>query len=157
MKRYVQEKIWQITEKTLVILASIGMVLIVTVQVVLPTGIADENFNYLGGVKGTALDTTLPVVYDDTELFGNITIELTGYNTLPQAQVLVNGVSAGFTEKQVMVRVYAGDVVEVDASAYDRSVSFAVVKASANINIDYLQERLTVNSSKAKVGEVLFR
>ncbi|MDD2568021.1 MAG: hypothetical protein PHN47_03495 [Clostridia bacterium] len=158
MKRAKQEKIWQKAEKILGFAAVLGMVFIIAVQVIFATDIFNEQFNYSGGINGTALDTTLPVVYDDTELFGNLTIEITGYNTLPEALVLINGSPAGnFKEKQVTIRVYAGDVVEVDASAYERFISFAVVKASGNINVEYLREKLTVNGSKAKVGEVLFK
>ena len=158
MKSKVQEMLWRRLEKVLVFFAALGIVAVITVQILLPSGLLNAYVTVNGSLGGAALDTSLPVVYDDTELFGNITIEIMGYHSLPQAQVLVNEKSSGnFQEKQVTVRVYAGDVVAVDASAYERAVTFRVVRASANINTSYLQENITVNSTKAKVGEVLFR
>ena len=77
-------------------------------------------------------------------LFGSMTITLESYDSLVQAKVLVNGqAAAAFKQKEVTLRVYEGDVLAIDVSAYGQTCSFMISKLSGHINGSYLQMHLS--------------
>ena len=158
MNDFKWQKIWRVTEKITVGLVMSSVILCIAMQVIMTRDNLRGYFDIAQSWNGTELDTTLPVVQDDTALFGNIVIEVPNFTTLPDAKVLVNGVESGsFKENQVTVRVYAGDVIEIDSSAYEKYITYAIVRASANINTKHLNEQVTVKGGKANMGSVLFR
>ncbi|MDO4733092.1 MAG: hypothetical protein Q4B50_06220, partial [Bacillota bacterium] len=65
----------------------------------------------------------------DRGLFGNIRIESQEQVSLSRAFLLINGEQCGdFSQGQLSVRVYPGDVLRVDASAYLRELYFSIVE-----------------------------
>ncbi|MEW6063635.1 MAG: hypothetical protein ACOY3U_05870 [Bacillota bacterium] len=64
----------------------------------------------------------------------SIILQLTNFSTLPKAKVLVNGqVKGDFTHPYVTVPVSNGDVLEVDTTYYDHSVTIKVLDSTRQI------------------------
>ncbi|MCL2817570.1 MAG: hypothetical protein FWD39_04195 [Clostridiales bacterium] len=90
--------------------------------------------------------------------FGNITIEVAGGISLPEAKVLINGRVAGdFAAGAVMVRVYEGDFVLLDTLAYVEDIRFCVTRMSSNICPEGLQLELFVTDGQEIIGKIAFK
>ena len=91
-------------------------------------------------------------------LWGSVTLDLQTYTELERALVLVNGVEAGrFTADSLTLRVYDGDLLELDCTAYSRPVSFHLSKASVGIDRAALQTELELCGERAIIGRIKFR
>ncbi len=111
-----------------------------------------------GSPTGESYQPVLPAGRDESQLFGTLTLEVTGVQSLSQAVVLVNGQETlAFETAKVVLRVYPGDVVEIDASAYSRTLTFHLVSASSNIRLQSLNREITVHGGKSTVGTVTFK
>ena len=72
--------------------------------------------------------------------------------------MLVNGVEAGrFTADSLTLRVYDGDLLELDCTAYSRPVSFHLSKASVGIDRAALQTEMELCGERAIIGRIKFR
>ena len=115
---------------------------------------ADQETN--GGVS--ILDAAVDVRNEDSSLFGNIRITADDGLSLEYAQVLINGMPFGdFAEGEVLVRVYPGDVVSIDGSAYLRELGFHLTSVSSNISKDYVTTALSTNGNIVDVGIIVFK
>ncbi len=107
---------------------------------------------------GSSYDEVLPTVKQNEGLWGTITLQLADYSELRRASVLINGQPAGnFTGQSLTVRVFAGDKLEIDCSAYGRPVYFQLVKASSGIDRSALQSELVLNGQRGSVGQIKFK
>lgn len=99
-----------------------------------------------------------PVGLSETGLWGNVTLALEKYTQLERAYVLVNGRRAGsFVGDSLTVRVYDGDLLELDCTAYSRPVGFQLKRASTGIDRSLLQEELRLQGERAVIGRIKFR
>ena len=90
-------------------------------------------------------------------LFGNICIEAEEKISLAQACLLINGMKSGdFREGYLTVRVRPGDILQIDASAYQRELIFFVVETSASIDSNYLRAEVISYGDVADVGIIVF-
>ena len=95
---------------------------------------------------------------NDTEIWGNLVLELVDYTELPDLIVLVNGQPVQkFTQKQVTVRVIRGDLVSVDGSDYEKPITVRVKSVSSVIDSQTLQELTTVKQNSAEIGTVFLK
>lgn len=89
--------------------------------------------------------------------FGKLYISTDDDLQLGSAYVLINGERAGnFANGDVTVRVYPGDVVELDGSRYQRSIHFSVQALSSSIDSSYLFAAPTTQSDIVRAGIIVF-
>ena len=94
----------------------------------------------------------------DSNLFGNITISSQEQLSLAKAVLSINGENCGdFSQGEVTVRVYPDDVLAVDASAYQRELSFYIVQVSPSIRRELLQENLYCCGDIREFGKIEFK
>ena len=99
----------------------------------------------------------VPVMASYQGEFGNIRISTQGGLTLGYAYLLINGEAVGdFGTGSLTVRVYPGDILELDCQLYDKAVHFSVEALSASINKDYLLEMVSCYGDISKVGVIVF-
>ena len=131
--------------------------IMIVALVVVATNFLPQS-NEEAGVGVSILEPALDVRNEDSSLFGNIKITADDGFSLEYAQVLINGISFGnFKDGEVLVRVYPGDVVSIDGSAYKRELGFHVTSVSSNISKDYVSTSLTTNGNIVDVGIIVFK
>ena len=92
------------------------------------------------------------------EPYGVITWELMEYSRLEQAQIWQNGyLAASFNQPEVTVRVYGGDALVFDATAYQRPVRIRLKKFSAGINDAFLLQDIEACGERIELGRVVFK
>ena len=108
--------------------------------------------------EASPLTEVLPVNYSDERLFANICLEVLDCASLPQGYVLINGRRAGdFSKKEVTVRVYEDDLVEIDTSAYQPGIRFGVKHCSVNLDQSDWPQDLFSQEGKAVLGWIKFK
>lgn len=131
--------------------------IMIVALVVVATNFLPQN-NEEAGVGVSILEPAVDVRNEDSSLFGNIKITADDGFSLEYAQVLINGISFGdFKDGEVLVRVYPGDVVSIDGSAYKRELGFHITSVSSNISKDYVSTSLTTNGNIVDVGIIVFK
>ncbi|MDO4582011.1 MAG: hypothetical protein Q4B96_05460 [Bacillota bacterium] len=110
-----------------------------------------------GGTQQPLFDTALTVRQSDNSLFGNIRVSCAD-EPAQAARLLVNGVdSGGFEAGELLLRVYPGDVLSIDCTAYARRLIFEISAISANIDARYLQTTVIGEGNIINVGVIVFR
>ena len=100
----------------------------------------------------------LPAVRQQEGLWGNVTLELQDYSELHRALVLLNGNEAAhFSSNRLNLRVFDGDLLEIDCTAYARPVRFSVVKTSVGIDRAALRTDLELCGERGTVGKIKFK
>lgn len=90
-------------------------------------------------------------------LYGSVTIELLDYSELTQAYVLINGQRAGtFDDNELTLRVFEGDVLELDVTAYRVPVRFRLGRLSAGIREDLLLSEVELCGERKSLGHIAF-
>lgn len=106
--------------------------------------------------SGTKYDVQPVAAMQDTA-YGSITIELTDYSELTHAAVLINGQQvAVFAGNEVSLRVFDGDVIELDTVAYKVPVRFRLKKASAAICKEFLLSEIELCGERKELGRIVF-
>lgn len=99
-----------------------------------------------------------PAASEDDEVWGNVVLELEDFSTLPEARILINGVEASnFSEKQVTLRVENGDVIAVDASAYNSPFKVRIKSVSSVIDVRELREMSIIDEDYQTIGKIIFK
>ena len=100
----------------------------------------------------------LPAVREEYAIFGNLELRSKEGVSLAKAVVLINGQQSGdFKDGDVLIRVYEGDTVTIDTTAYDRELEFYIGNYSKNIDIDKLNQVLVSYRGRIDVGTVSFK
>ena len=100
----------------------------------------------------------LAVDVENEGLFASITIEVCDYKNLAEAILLINGEESGsFLDKQLVVRVYPGDLLEIDTSAYLEPCRFRIVKKSSHIREDLIVEEIITEQGYGWIGKIVFK
>jgi hypothetical protein len=108
--------------------------------------------------EASPLSEVLPVNYSEERLFANICLEVLDCASLPLGYVLINGRRAGdFGQKEVTIRVYENDLVEIDSSAYQPSIRFGVKHCSVNLDQSGWSQDLRSREGKAVLGLIKFK
>ncbi len=89
--------------------------------------------------------------------YGSITIELVDHSELTHAAILINGQKvAVFATNEVNLRVFDGDVIELDTVAYKVPVRFRLKKASAAICKEFLLSEIELCGERKELGHIVF-
>lgn len=103
-------------------------------------------------------NSAVTVRADSGGLFGNICVETEGRVSAEKALLLVNGLSAGdFSQGQLTVRVYPGDLLSLDGSAYQRRLRFTVTVLSSGIDSAYLPDTAITDGGVTDWGVIVFK
>lgn len=113
---------------------------------------ADGQEPYLSPEQPLAVDVK------NEGLFASLTIEVCDYDSLEEACLLINGETAGrFRNKNLVVRVYPGDILELDTSAYLTPCRFRVTKKSSHIREEAIETSITTESGYGWIGKISFK
>jgi hypothetical protein len=141
--------------------ASIQKILVFALVIIGTVVLALNIFSKTGTETGgnvSILDPAAQVRTQDNSLFGNIKISVEDELSLAYAQVLINGIDSGdFTDGELLVRVYPGDIVSIDGSAYQRELRFNITAISSNITQDYLQTIVYTQGNIVDAGIIVFK
>jgi hypothetical protein len=141
-------------EKTLKLLAFCGVFLLTAIQILPYFGLSQPNVER----RGMDLDTSILVQEQKNGLFGNIHIYTENQVSLSEAYVEVNGIRAGnFAKGNLLLRVYDGDTVNINTTAYKRELVFYISLISANIDSDSIKKELLVNGENIQAGVIKFK
>lgn len=111
-----------------------------------------------GQEQSIKLEQPLAVDVKNEGLFASLTIEVCDYDNLEQAHLLINGETAGrFSGKNLVVRVYPGDVLEIDTSAYLNPCRFQVTKKSSHIREETIETTITTENGYGWIGKISFK
>ncbi len=90
--------------------------------------------------------------------YAKLVLSLEKFSSLPRASVLVNGKEyASFEKDEVQIKLMAGDVVEIDASAYEFPVSFKVEQVSDNVAFPVEEEIYVCNHDIVMIGKIVVK
>jgi hypothetical protein len=104
------------------------------------------------------LDTALPVQQQSGLLFGNLQLETEGNLSLAAAKLYINGILAGnFGSGSLLTRVYEGDILVLDAAAYQRQLTFFLTTVSTNIDTSELSAQIITDGNAGEMPEISFR
>ncbi|GAW91007.1 hypothetical protein [Calderihabitans maritimus] len=141
----------------------LGLVLLVVVQAFLTHDPIRFYLSFSERMEGKLAEFYMDnpearIVTSGSVAFATVTLRLENYSTLQKAILLVNGEKvADFRDKQVTVRVFPGDFLEIDGSFYTLPLRFKVVATSSNIARPSVGQVIEVQGGVAKVGKVIFR
>ena len=100
----------------------------------------------------------IPARAEEEGLFGNLYLESEEQISLEQAYLWINGEKCGdFAQGSLTVRVYPGDVIQLDTLAYGRTLFFSIQAVSSSIDMDYLSSAITCFAEIVTVGVIIFR
>lgn len=87
-----------------------------------------------------------------------IVLKVEKYSALPKAVILVNGkAEAAFTDHEVELKVMAGDVIEIDSSAYNFPVEYKVKEVSENLAFPVRDQICTGNHDIVMLGKIVVK
>jgi len=90
-----------------------------------------------------------------SETIGTITLELINFSSMPKATVLVNGQEvADFREKRVTIPVRTDDILEINGSYYQHSLTVLILDVSENVRYPKEKQEIKVNQSLTRIGQV---
>ena len=140
---------------SLIIFSITALVLVIVAQ-------AGYYFDFENGLTAKRAEeyykAELPAVREEYAIFGNIELMSKDEVSLAKAYVMINGQKSGnFKDGDVLIRVYEGDIVSIDTTAYDRKIEFYIRNYSKNINIDKLNQILESSQGLVDVGTVSFK
>lgn len=146
----------QFGERLLCLIVTIALMGLIFVQVWLYLGRIQPTGSWYGAEL--AAPPAEPVSAFNDKPYGVMTWELADYSRLEQAQILRNGYpAASFTEPELSLRVYDGDVFTFDATAYPKPVRIRLKKLSANIDGAFLLTDVEVCGGRVELGRTVFK
>lgn len=87
-----------------------------------------------------------------------ITITVDKFSSLPNAKVLVNGKEiTDFTDREVQLKIMAGDVLEIDSTSYNFPVDYNITKVSDNLSFPEQGSTYTANGSLVMIGKIIVK
>ncbi|NLC06923.1 MAG: hypothetical protein GX755_02995 [Syntrophomonadaceae bacterium] len=93
-----------------------------------------------------------------SETVGTITLELINFSSMPKATVLVNGQEvADFREKRVTIPVRNDDILEINGSYYQHSLTVLILDVSENVRYPKKKQEIKVNQSLTRIGQVTLK
>lgn len=87
-----------------------------------------------------------------------LTIGIEEFSALPKAAVLVDGKErARFEEREVRLQVMAGEVIEIDSTAYNFPVQYRITSVSSNLSFPEKEAVYTGNQSLVMIGKTIVK
>ena len=156
-ERFCNERNWQLGEKLLVVALAAGLLVGGFAQAVRSSDSLSAKIDLGENWYGEKYNAR-PAAADEDKVWGNVTLELMDFSTLPGAKALLNGEAAGeFREQSPTLRVEYGDVIAVDATAYESPVRVRIKSVSSVIDVRDLQEVTVINGECKELGKIKFR
>ena len=88
--------------------------------------------------------------------FANLSIANSEQLSLPKAYVLVNGKRSGdFSAGQCTLRVYDGDIIDIDCTAYGRQLNFTLQPISSSLVTSYLEQTVSCRQNCVSAGVIV--
>lgn len=147
-------KWWQRAEILLSSLLAVGLALLILVQVGLYLGKLEPENSWLG----SKYEDGGEYVAVSGQNFGQVSYELVDYSRLELAQLCKNGVvAAEFDQPEVKIKVYSGDVLTLNVTAYNRPIRVRLKNCSLGIEQAYLLSDVEICGGIIELGRVVFK
>lgn len=147
-------KMVRCAEVILCLLVVIGLAALILVQVGLYRGSIQPVGSWYGE-EYRAADTPVAAFVD--EPYGVVTWELVDYSRLELAEICCNGRPvAAFNQAEVTFRVYGGDVLSLNAVAYQRPVRVRLKKLSAGLDSAFLLRDVEACGEIIELGRIVW-
>ncbi len=166
MKKYIL-----IIEKYIVRSVIIGIIMLVFVQSLMRND--TYRFFLSWGERLEGQSFTMPAIADRSEVEtamesseieklapakASVIIKVEKFASLPNAWILVNGdKKTAFNDKEVKLEVIAGDVIEINAAAYNFPIEFTIIGGSPNLAFPEKNKVFKTNQSTAMIGKILVK
>lgn len=136
----------------IIVISLIGLVIVFIAHNLWQNSQTETNSNI------SLFNTAIQVDNQSGEIFGNILLSTDNDLSLEYAKVLINGIPrTDFSDGEVLIRVYPGDIVSIDGSAYQRELSFALEAISSNIDSTYLKTTINTKGNSVDAGIIVFK
>ncbi len=90
--------------------------------------------------------------------YAMLVLSLEKFSSLPRAVVLINGKEyTSFAKDEVQLKIMAGDVIEIDASAYNFPVVFNVEQVSDNLAFPVKDDSYVCNQDIVMIGKIVVK
>jgi len=153
-------------ERIMIRIIVLGMVLLVVIQGLMVHEPARLYLSWAERMEGQSLEYLVagsqeatenqPVAIDSPQAVMTLTIQQ--FSSLPQAKILINDQQwASFDQKEMEIPLMAGDIVEIDCTAYDFPVEFAIKAASENMAWPEPGKTYSANQSIVMIGKVIVK
>ncbi len=154
-------------EKYLIRFIVLGVLLMVLVQGMMTRDSLRFYLSWSERMEGQVLE--YPVSKDNTAAeesldtginspYASLSLSLEKYSSLPEAMILVNGEKVdAFENREVNLRLMAGDVVEIDATFYDFPVEVKVGKVSDNLAFPEKEQVFIANDGIVMLGKTVVK
>lgn len=87
-----------------------------------------------------------------------LSIKAVQFSALPKAVIMVNGKErTRFEEREVRLQVMAGDIIEIDSTAYNFPIDYRIETVSENLSFPEKNTEYTGNQSMVMVGKVIVK
>lgn len=142
-------------ERWLLRAAALGVLLLVGVQVLLQQDPARGYLTYIDRIEGERLDEPEAILATAAPRTYVVVLHLVSREQAERARLLVNGVPAGdFGQPRLQVQVRAGDVLEIDGSAYQETLRFRVTATSRELVRPALGREIMTRGDIRSLGTV---
>lgn len=145
-------KISRYVEVILCLLVVIGLAALILAQVGLYRGSIQPVGSWYG--EAYRADVQSVAAFGD-EPYGVVTWELADYSRLELAEIWRNGRPvAAFNQAEITFRVYDGDVLSLNAAAYQRPVRVRLKKLSAGLDGAFLLRDVEACGEIVELGRI---
>jgi hypothetical protein len=154
-------------EKYLMRLVMVSLILVVVAQGLMTDDSTRFYMSWSERMEGQNLPT--PVIVPDDKISSAtnatikspealLTIELSQYASAPQAKILINGQARyRFSRQQVLIRVKAGDTVEIDTSDCPLPLNFKITSGSSKLAYPKQGQVFSGNQSIVMIGRIIVK
>ena len=158
MKNFVE-----MMERYIIRLVIIGFVLMITVQAVMTQDQFRMYLSWSERLEGESLKYPVNAVHDDKSPAPEavspdavIVLSVDKYSSLPRAVLMVNGKEkTTFNEREIQLKLKAGDVLEVDTTHYNFPVEFKVTSLSDNVAFPRKGQTWTSHQGLTMIGKII--
>lgn len=155
-------------EKFLIRLAVLSMITIVVVQGMMTIDPLRFYLSWAERMEGQSFE--YPVAnttesaesknndYESSAALATFTMEIEQYASLPESKILINGQEKyAFKEKNILIEVHAGDLLEIDSSYYNFPVKYKISSCSSNLAYPKKDQVFTGNQGVVMIGEIIVK
>lgn len=157
-----------IIEKYLIRFIVIGFVVLVIAQGIMTNDPMRLYMSWGERMEGQSIEFPVSTGEIDTEQdnssmqvnspYAVLVLSIEKFSSLPNAVILVNGKEVQrFTDKEVRLKLIAGDVVEIDSSRYNFPVEYKVTNVSNNLAFPERGQVFTGNQGMVMIGQIIVK
>lgn len=153
-------------EKTLIRIIVLGTIALVVVQGVMVNEPARLYLSWAERMEGQLLEYPVAGGHENENQESVainspqavLTLSMEQFSSLPQAKILINNQEwSGFDQREMEIPLMAGDIIEIDCTAYNFPIDFTIKAVSDNMAWPESGKTYSANRSIVMVGKVIVK